>query len=71
MCSRSISVRSCTAKTIQSDFKYKFKYALGLINTAPNLKSNRRNSFVDHCLKRTRNRLKVGYNFLATLPEAV
>ena len=27
--------------------------------------------FVDFCLKRKRNRLKVGYNLLATLPEAI
>ena len=39
--------------------------------TDPEVGSQRQLRFVDRSLKRKRNLLKVGYNFLATLPEAV
>ena len=39
--------------------------------TDPEVGSQKQLRFVDRSLKRKRNRLKVDYNFLATLPEAV
>ena len=39
--------------------------------TDPEVGSQKQLRFVDRSLKRKLNRLKVGYNFLATLPEAV
>ena len=39
--------------------------------TDPEVGSQKQLRFVDRRLKRKRNRLKVSYNFLATLPEAV